>query len=150
MQYSTIILDSHATKGFAQMEQGPGELLDMYLHCANELLSKIYHTSDMSRILVKGLWTKLQKGKGQCCWNAQRKTMGDFFRDIYNIGAGYKKAKGYCRAHFNTPEASTTTEVKTTKEPRPCYRCSTSKGNRLVLTAICLHTSYVFVILIKV
>ena len=28
----------------------------------------------------------------------------DCFRDIHNIGTGYKKAKGYCRTEHNTPE----------------------------------------------
>ena len=35
MQYLAILFDSHAAQAFAQMEQGPDELLDMYLHCAN-------------------------------------------------------------------------------------------------------------------
>ena len=50
-------------------------------------------------------------------------TMEDCFRDICNIGVGYKRVKVYCRAAFNTQEASTITEVKTTKEPGPCYKC---------------------------
>ena len=38
MQYSAIPFDSHATKAFAQLDQGPYEVHDMYLHCASELL----------------------------------------------------------------------------------------------------------------
>ena len=49
--------------------------------------------------------------------------MEDCFRDIYNIDAGYERTIGYCRAAFNTLEASTITEVKTTKEPGLCYTC---------------------------
>ena len=40
IQYSTIALDSHFAQAFAQLEQGLDELLDMYLHCTSELLSK--------------------------------------------------------------------------------------------------------------
>ena len=74
MQYSAISYDSHATQAFVQLEQGPDELPDMYLHHSSVLLSKIYHTSDMSRIsaeslnhLCSGLWPKLQEVEGQCC-----------------------------------------------------------------------------------
>ena len=38
------------------------------------------------------------------------------FRNIHNICAGYERAKGYCRAKFNTPDASCITEVKTMKK----------------------------------
>ena len=38
--------------------------------------------------------------------------MEDCFKDIHNIGAGYTKATGYCRAKYNSPETSVTTEVK--------------------------------------
>ena len=38
--------------------------------------------------------------------SAQWKTMEYCFRDICNISAGYKRAKGYCRDDFNTPESS--------------------------------------------
>ena len=55
MQYSAIPFDSHSTQAFAQLEQGLDDLLDMYLHHANELLSKICYTSDMSRNLAEGL-----------------------------------------------------------------------------------------------
>ena len=52
-------------------------------------------------------------------WNM----MYDCFRGICNIGTGYKGAKGYCRCKYNTPEALTITEVKTTKKPELCYKC---------------------------
>ena len=49
--------------------------------------------------------------------------MEDCFRDMYNIGAGYERAKGCCKAKFNNQETSMITEVKTMKEPGPCYKC---------------------------
>ena len=55
MQYPVIPSDSHATQAFIRFKQGPAELLDEYLNCVSELLSELYHTSDMSRILVQGL-----------------------------------------------------------------------------------------------
>ena len=132
MQYLAIPFDSHATQAFAQLEQGSDELLDMYLHCTSKLLSQINHTSDMSRILAEGLnhYTVVY---GLNCrrlrdnvvvhHSVQWKTMEDCFEDICNIGAGYERAKGYCRADFNTPEASMITEVIATKEPGLCYKC---------------------------
>ena len=54
-QYSTIPSDSHITQAFAHLQQGPIELLEMYLHCASELLTKIHHMTDMSQILARGL-----------------------------------------------------------------------------------------------
>ena len=53
MQQSIIPSDSHATQAFTHLEQSPDKLLDDYLHHVSDLLSKIYHTSDMSRILVE-------------------------------------------------------------------------------------------------
>ena len=55
MQYSVIMSDSHAPQAFTQLEQGLDELLDDYLHYVSELLSKIYHTSDISSISVEGI-----------------------------------------------------------------------------------------------
>ena len=46
------------------------------------------------------------------------------FRDICNIGDGFKRAEDYYRTDFNTSEASTITEVETSKELGPCYRYS--------------------------
>ena len=69
-----------------------------------ELLSKIYHTSDMSRILADGLnhyavdyglnWRKL---KDSIAGNQgmQWKVMEECFRDIHNIRTAYEQAKGY-------------------------------------------------------
>ena len=111
MQYLLIPYDSHATQAVAQLEQGPHELLDMYLDHASELLSKIYHTSDMSRILAEGLshytvvyCLNCRRLKGSVVGHpsTQWKMMEDCFRDIHNIGAGYEKAKGNCRAEYNT------------------------------------------------
>ena len=50
MQCLVIPFDSNATKAFTQVEQGLDEPFHMYVHHINEFLSKIYHTSDMSRI----------------------------------------------------------------------------------------------------
>ena len=41
-----------ATQAFAHLQQGPDELLEMYLHHTSELLSKIHHTMDMSQIII--------------------------------------------------------------------------------------------------
>ena len=54
MQYSIIPSDTQTFQAFSYLEQGPDELLDDYLHCAGDLLSNIYHTSDMSRISAEG------------------------------------------------------------------------------------------------
>ena len=103
MQYSAIPFDSHSTHAFLKLEQGPSELLDMYLHHASELLSKISHTLDMSRILVEGLnlYTVVYglngrrlKNSAVVHWSTQGKMMEDCFRDICNIGAGYERARG--------------------------------------------------------
>ena len=55
MQYSAILFDSHATWAFVHLKQDQHNLLDMYLHHTSDLLSQIYHTSDMSRTLAEGL-----------------------------------------------------------------------------------------------
>ena len=52
MQYSLIPLDAHATQAFTHLEEGLDELLDYYLHHTSDL-SKICHTSDMSRISME-------------------------------------------------------------------------------------------------
>ena len=54
-QYSKIPFDSHATQAFYHLQQGSDEILEMYLHHATELLSKIHHTTDMSQIPAEGL-----------------------------------------------------------------------------------------------
>ena len=98
----------------------------------------MYHTLDMSRILTEGLnhYTVVY---GLNCGrlkdsvvghqSTQWKIMEDCFRDICNIGAGCERAKGYCRAKFNTPEASMITKVKIMKEPGSCYNCTNHKSN---------------------
>ena len=115
----------------SQLEQDPDELLDNYLHCVSELLPKMYHTSDMSSIsamgtnhyaVVYGLNCRKLKDSISGHWSVQWMTMEECFRDICNIGAGYERVKGYCRADFNTPEASTITEVKTLREPGMLYK----------------------------
>ena len=52
--HSTTPLDSHATQAFAYLQQGPDELLTLYLHCASELLSKIHYMKDISQIMAEG------------------------------------------------------------------------------------------------
>ena len=118
--------------GFSNMEQGLDERLDDYLHCASELLPKIYHTSDMSRISAKdtnyyavvyGLNCRKIKDSVVGHWRTQWKMMEECFRDIHNIGAGYKQAKGYCRDIFSLSDASGINEIKTMKKTGPCYKC---------------------------
>ena len=53
--YSTIPFNSHTTQAFACLQQSPSELLEMHLHGASELLSKIHHMTDMSLVTVEGL-----------------------------------------------------------------------------------------------
>ena len=49
--------------------------------------------------------------------------MEDYFRGIHAFGTGYERTKGYGRAaKFDTPETSTINEVKSTKDPGPCFR----------------------------
>ena len=92
-------LDTHATQAFTHLEQGLDEHFDEYLHCASDLLPKIYHTSDMSRIsaeganhyaVVYGLNCRKLKdnmaGHRSELWNM----MEECFRDICNIDVGYK------------------------------------------------------------
>ena len=104
----------------------------MYLHCANKLLSKMYITSDMSRFSVEGLnhytmvcglYCRRIKDSVVGHQTVQWKTMKDCFRDIHNIDAGYRRAKGNCRVDLKNPEALTSSKVKTTKEPGPCHKC---------------------------
>ena len=131
MQYSAILFDSHATKALAQLEKGLDELLNMYLVHTSEHLSNIYYTSDMSRIsgdglnhytVVYGLNYRRLKDSVVGHHSTQWKMMEDCSRDICNIDAEYERAKGYYRAKLNTQEASMITEVKTTKQPGPCYK----------------------------
>ena len=43
-------------------------------------------------------------------------------RNICNIGAGYEHVKDYCKAVFNTPDASCITEPKTMRKTGLCYK----------------------------
>ena len=81
------------------MEQSLNELLDLYQYHASELLSEIYHTSDMSGIsaegrshytVVYGLNCRRLKNSAAEHWRTQWKMIEDCFRDIHNIGAGYE------------------------------------------------------------
>ena len=132
MQYSVIPSDSHATQAFIQLQQGLDEPLDKYLHCVSELLSKIYCTSDMSRMLVKGLNhysvvcslnCKEVKDSITECQSLQWKMIKECLRDICDVRNRHEQAKGYCSAKFNTPDASCITEVKTMKKTGLCYKC---------------------------
>ena len=53
MQYSTIPFNSCAIQAFAQLGQGLDELIDVYLHCTSEPLSKFPHTLNISRNLAE-------------------------------------------------------------------------------------------------
>ena len=55
-------------------------------------------------------------------WSLHWKSIEDCFRDIHHFDAGYKRAKGYCRADFNIQEASTIKKVNSTKDPELCFR----------------------------
>ena len=105
----------------------------MYLHHVSELLLKIHHTSDMSQISVEGVnhytivychnCIKLKDSVVRHC-SAHWKSLEDCFTDICTSGVCYERAKGYCRADFDTPGASAINEVKSTKDPGLYIRCS--------------------------
>ena len=82
-----------------------------------------WNFSGWPKPLYSGLWPKFQKVKGQHCGTPKHAMENDCFRNACNIGAVYEKAKGYCRAEYNTPEVSANTEVKTTRKSGLCYRC---------------------------
>ena len=112
MKYAIIPSYTHATQTFTHLEQGPNELLDDYLNHVSGLLSKMYHTSDMSSISAKGtnhyevmcgLNCRKLKDSVAGQRSAQRKMMEECFRDIHNINVGCEGAKGYCRAEFSMP-----------------------------------------------
>ena len=118
--YSTIPFNSHATQTFSNLQQGPYELLEMYLHLASELLSKVHHMTDMTEVPVEGLkhytigyglnFTKLKdrvEGHQSTYW----KTMEECFSDSCTFGAGYDRA----RVYYDTPGASVVNEVKSSK-----------------------------------
>ena len=99
MQYSGIPLDTHANQTFTHLEQGYDELHDNYLHYVSDLLLKLHHTSDMSRVSVEGtkhyavvygLNCRKLKGNVAGHESAQWKMIEECFRDICNIGVGYE------------------------------------------------------------
>ena len=99
MQYSIIPSNTHTTHAFTHLEQGLVELLDDYLHCVSDLLSNIYHTSDMSRISAEGtnhhavvhsLNCRKLKDSMAGHRSAQWKMMEECSRDIHNIIATYE------------------------------------------------------------
>ena len=65
MQYSVILSDPHTTQAFTHLGQGLDELLNDYLHCVRDLLSKYTTFFDMSRISAEGtslsssVWSQL-------------------------------------------------------------------------------------------
>ena len=74
---------------------------------------KIHHLLDMSQISVEclnhycvvyGLNLRKLKDSVVGHWSVHWKSIEDCFRDICTFGVGYKRAKGYCRAEFDTPE----------------------------------------------
>ena len=81
------------------LEQGLDELLNNYLHHVNELLSKIYHTSDMFKISVEGTnhytivyYLNCRKPEDSTTGHRsmQWKMMEQCFRDICNICTEHK------------------------------------------------------------
>ena len=110
-------------QALAHLQQGPDELVEMYLHHASKLLSKIHHITDIAQIPVGGLnhhtvvygpnSTKL-KEKSAGHRHAYRNTMEDCISNIHAFGAGYERAKGYPRVDVNTPEP-TISEIQSKK-----------------------------------
>ena len=102
-----------------------------YWHHASELLSRIYCTSDISRILAEGIYhytmlyglnSKRLKDSVVGHYSLQWKTMEEYVRHIWNIGVSYEKTKGYFSTEFNTQEASSITQVNTMKKLGLCYK----------------------------
>ena len=56
-------------------------------------------------------------------WKMQWKTLEDCFRDSHIIGAGFERAKGYCRANFNIPRGINDHGGQTMKETGLSYKC---------------------------
>ena len=118
--------------GFSHLQQCPEELLEMYLYCASELLSKMHHTADRFQISVKGLnhYTVVY---GLKCRNVKDSDAGhqsmhwmlleDCFKHICAFCVGYKRVRCYGRAGFNAKKSSTINKIKSTKDPGPCFRC---------------------------
>ena len=103
-QYLTIPFNSHATQSVDHLQQGPSELLEMYLHRASEPLSKIHHMVDLSQILGEGLnyytmvsGQNVNKVKDNIVGHQSTycRTVEDCFSNICVVGVGYERAKGY-------------------------------------------------------
>ena len=97
MQYSVIPSDTDTNQVFTHLKEGLDEFLNDYLHHSRELLSKIYHTFDMSRISVEGtnhyavvygLKNRKLKDSVVGHQSTQWKMMKKCFRDIHNISTG--------------------------------------------------------------
>ena len=90
--------DTHTTQDFNCLEQGLDEFLDNYLHYVSDLLLKIYHASDMSRISAEdtNCYAIVYRLK---CWklkdsmaahkSVQWNIIQESFRDIQNIAVEY-------------------------------------------------------------
>ena len=127
-----MTFDSHAAKSFAHLQQCSDELLQMYLHCASELLSKIHHMTDTSQIPAEGLnhytvlyGLNLNKLKDKVAGHRSTywRTMGDCFNNIHAVGSRYHIAKGYSQADCHAPEVLINM-VKSTKGPGTCFKCN--------------------------
>ena len=79
----------------------------MYLHCASELLSKLHHMTNTSKIpteglnhytMVYGLNSSKLRDKAAAYQRTQWKTIEDCFSNIHTFVAGYERDKGYCTA----------------------------------------------------
>ena len=78
--YSTIAFDIHATQAFAHLQQGPDELLKMYLHCAfvkdSSYDGHVSNSRWKTKPLHHSIWTKFTLIKG---WS--RGTPGYILKD---------------------------------------------------------------------
>ena len=92
----------------------------------SELLSKIYHTVDISKVLVEGtnhfavvygLNCRKHKDSVVGHRSTQWKMVEECFRDIHNIAMGYEWPKGYCRTEFSFPHVPGINEIKAVKRP---------------------------------
>ena len=45
------------------------------------------------------------------------------FNDIHTFGNGYERPKGYSKVDFDVPGTPVVNEVKSSKEPGPCFKC---------------------------
>ena len=131
MQYSSIPFDNHVTQGFSDLQQGSDELLKMYYTMWTSSFQNPLHFRN-SQILAEGLnhYTAMYglnsrklKDSAVGHWSTQWRSMEDCFRNICAFAVGYKTAKDYGRAEFHAQKVSTINEVKSKKDPGPCFRC---------------------------